>query len=182
MYMSPDETLPATDATLVPPSQGAESTLHDAVLLTLCYREIFEFPLTRQELHRYLILASADESALDRSLTELEGRHVTLMEDYVLPVGGESMLELREARRRASAHCWRWALRYARWLRWVPFVRMVGVTGSVAVHNAEDTADIDLFCVTAPQRIWSCPIRTSTSRTRSRSWSLSGARRSIAAS
>ncbi len=141
-------------AAIEPSSNGSESTLHDAVLLTLCYREIFEFPLTRQELHRYLILAAADESALHRSLTELEGRHVTLLDNYVLPPGGESMLELREARRHASAHCWRWALRYARWLRWVPFVRMVGVTGSVAVHNAEDTADIDLFCVTAPQRMW----------------------------
>lgn len=137
-----------------PPSDAAESTLRDAVLLTLCYREIFDFPLTRRELHRYLLLASADESALDRSLAELEGEHVTLLGDYVLPVGGEPMLELREARRRVSAHCWRWALRYARWLRWVPFVRMVGVTGSVAVHNADDTADIDLFCVTAPERMW----------------------------
>lgn len=129
-------------------------TLCDAVLLTLCYREVFAYPLKRFELQRYLLLTPADACSLDRALAQMNGSYITLQGDYVLPVGAESLVDIREARERASVHYWRWALRYARWLRWVPFVRMVAVTGSLAVNNADASADIDIFCVTVPGRMW----------------------------
>ena len=37
----------------------------------------------------------------------------------------------------------------------MPFIRMVALSGSLAHLNAEGSADLDLFVITAPRRVWS---------------------------
>jgi hypothetical protein len=44
--------------------------------------------------------------------------------------------------------------RIASWLRWVPFVRMIAVTGRLAMKNAESGSDLDLLIVLRSGRIW----------------------------
>ncbi len=134
--------------------EKVKQTLCDAILLTLCYREVFDYPMTRQELLRYLLFHPASLQELDQALAQMDRRQITLSGDYVLPIGNESLLAVRETRERAHAAYWHWALRYARWLRWVPFIRMVGITGSLAANNTDPAADIDLFCITSAGRMW----------------------------
>ena len=40
----------------------------------------------------------------------------------------------------------------------MPFVRMVALSGSLAHLNAEGSADLDLFVITAPRRVWSVTV------------------------
>ena len=40
----------------------------------------------------------------------------------------------------------------------MPFVRMVALSGSLAHLNAEGSADLDLFVITAPERVWSVTV------------------------
>ena len=42
----------------------------------------------------------------------------------------------------------------------MPFVRMVALSGSLAHLNAEGSADLDLFVITAPNRVWSVTVAT----------------------
>ena len=42
----------------------------------------------------------------------------------------------------------------------MPFVRMVALSGSLAHLNAEGSADLDLFVITAPHRVWSVTVAT----------------------
>jgi hypothetical protein len=46
------------------------------------------------------------------------------------------------------------AQRAARWLRFVPFVRMIAVTGTLAMKNCEKNSDIDFFVVLKKGRIF----------------------------
>ena len=39
-------------------------------------------------------------------------------------------------------------------LTWIPTICLIGISGSVAVSNAEDTDDIDLFIITKRNTIW----------------------------
>jgi hypothetical protein len=68
--------------------------------------------------------------------------------------GREALASLRETRRQSSERLWAAARRWSAVLGCLPFVRMVAVTGALAVDNAPPGDDIDFLIVTAPGRVW----------------------------
>lgn len=46
------------------------------------------------------------------------------------------------------------AIYVAKWLRWVPFVELVGLNGSMATNTATRASDIDFYIVTRPNRLY----------------------------
>ncbi len=133
-------------------------SLDAAILRTVLYADVFDFPLTVEELHFYLVFdrpTSAVEvrCALDTSpaLTAAlfyDGQYVMLAARAVLAAR-------RAQREQASQRLWPLAERYGRWLARLPFVRMVAVTGALAVRNAASPQDdLDYFLLTEPGRVW----------------------------
>lgn len=138
-----------------PPARRQPYTaLERAVLLTIVYADVFDYPLTRAEVHRRLIAHNADRAAVDSTLEALRGNELAIGDEFVTLAGREAICALRRRRRQAGAVLWPVARRYAGWLGSVPFVRMVAVSGSLAFDNATETGDIDVFCITAPHRLW----------------------------
>jgi hypothetical protein len=70
--------------------------------------------------------------------------------------GRESIADLRARRERVAQALWGKAHMWSRRVAQLPFVRMVALTGSLAVGNVEPGADIDYLIVTAPDRLWVC--------------------------
>jgi hypothetical protein len=123
-----------------------------AILNTVVYADIFDYPLTLPEIHRYLTGSSASLETVSglidsNSFLRKVGCY------YTLP-GRESIVEKRERRERVAARLWPEAIRYGRMIASLPFVRMVAVTGSLAMRNVEADADIDYLIVTSPGRLW----------------------------
>lgn len=137
-----------------PRTPFALSDLDQAVLLTVLYADLFDYPLTADDLYQRLIHVAADRSSFAQALAALTGPYLTATGDYFTWVGREHLVAVRQRRQRIARRLWVLARRYARWLARVPFVRMVAVSGSLAVYNAEEKSDIDLFCITAPNRLW----------------------------
>jgi hypothetical protein len=123
-----------------------------AILNTVVYGDIFDYPLTLTEIHRYLTWSSASLETVSglvasHALLRKVGRY------YTLP-GRESIAETRECRQQVAMRLWPEAIRYGRMIARLPFVRMVAVTGSLAMNNVEADADIDYLIVTTPGRLW----------------------------
>ncbi len=134
-----------------------DSTLVRAIVQTVAYADVFDYPLTGDEVHRYLIGHAASRGTVRGILSNgqlapallcRQGRYFTL-------AGREEAVETRRQRAAVSAELWRRAVRYGRALGNMPFVRMVAVTGALAMDNVAD-GDIDYLIVTEPGRLWLC--------------------------
>ena len=69
--------------------------------------------------------------------------------------GRRTLIQQRIAREKASQTLWPMALHYGTWLARLPFVRLVAVTGALAMHNASDEYDdLDYMLITAEGRVW----------------------------
>jgi hypothetical protein len=141
-------------------------TLEQAVLWTVAYADVFDYPLTRDEIHWYLWGMPAtcqDVEGVLRTgalcpahLSYVAGGADDVDDGYYTLPGHEGIAALRHRRERIAASLWRKAWTYARMIEQLPFVRMVALTGSLAVGNVEPESDIDYLIVTERGRLWLC--------------------------
>jgi hypothetical protein len=133
-------------------SSNKTVSIQDAVLQTLAYSDVFDYPLHLDELHRYLPVSI---SMVDLKLA-LESRDncIGSKSGYYFLAGREALVELRRQRNAASQRAFARATLYGRILGGLPFIRMVGLTGSLAVLNCDETADLDYMLVAAHGRVW----------------------------
>ncbi len=127
-----------------------------AILQTLAYADVFDYPLTQAEIGRFLI--SKRKISQERVLKEVavmkrEKQIVTSRGLFCLP-GREKIVALRKKRGEWSQKKLRLARQAVKWLRLIPFIRMVAVTGNLAMLNSDENDDIDLLIVTAKNRLW----------------------------
>jgi hypothetical protein len=126
--------------------------LSEAVLQTLVYSDVFDFPLSSHEVHRYLTERIASHEEVVQALT-MDSRFVKTGEYFTL-VGRENIVNIRKQREIMSHNLMPYALSYGRILGSLPFARMVALTGSLAVMNISKNADFDYLLVTVPGRVW----------------------------
>jgi hypothetical protein len=127
-------------------------TLKQAILEALAYSDIFEYPLQLKELHRYLPV-QAEVEQLSVAFESMNGE-VEEKDGYYFLTGREEIVEIR---RQCEAHSKKLlpiALKFGRIIGSLPFVRMVALTGSLAVLNISKNVDFDYLIVTVPARVW----------------------------
>lgn len=130
-------------------------TLDEAVFATVAYSDIFDMPLERRQLQRFLIGARADEDDIDASLRRLvtAGR-LAMTSDLAYLHGRNQVLTTYADRVPRAKEMWKEAGRWGRRLGRLPFVRGVAVTGGLACDSVADHDDIDYLIITEPGRLW----------------------------
>jgi hypothetical protein len=128
------------------------SVLDRAVVESVAYSDVFDYPVTLEEIRRSLPIIATDAD-VEASLQAVR-HYVSSGSPYYVLAGREALAETRARRAEASRRLLRRAGFYGRLIARLPFVRMVAVTGSLAVDNAEEDHDIDYMIVTAPGRVW----------------------------
>ncbi len=129
-----------------------------AIMRAILYADIFDFPLTSTEIHHYLIHhepVSLEQVEISLKTSSYLQDRLINDRDYIFCVGRTGLVENRQAHEQASQHLWPLAVRYGIWLARVPFVRMVAVTGALAVRNAASADDdLDYMLITSASRVW----------------------------
>jgi hypothetical protein len=130
-----------------------------AILKTLAYADIFDYPLTLREVHKFLIFNRLSEfkfvqatlfrmsAAKKRIRTDRTGRFYFLS-------GRKALIDLRNKRERFSQKKLRIARRTASLLKFIPTIKLVGVTGRLAMKNSDDDDDIDLLIISSKGNLW----------------------------
>jgi len=127
--------------------------LQRAILRTLAYADIFDYPLTLEEIHRFLIGQEVTKSKLKTILNSQFSIPNSQSGFYFLR-GREKILATRKKREKWSQKKMKIARKVARWLRLIPTIKMVAVTGALAMENSDKEDDVDLLIVTAKNRLW----------------------------
>ena len=128
-----------------------------ALLRSVTYASLFDYPLTLAQLHASLVEVRADASAVAswwRDSAFLQAT-VEYRDGHYFSAGRADLLDTRTRREALSRDLLEREHRVLSLVARMPFVRMVALSGSLAHLNAERSADLDLFVITAPGHVWS---------------------------
>jgi len=131
-----------------------------SILPTLAYFDMFDYPLTEQELERFLYTDytdfKIDYTDFVRALDEngsLRGVAERSRGFYFLP-GREEIIERRKQGRRLFEEKIKIAQKAMRKILWVPFVRAVFVCNTSTGVGIKEGSDIDVFVIVRQGRLW----------------------------
>ncbi len=137
-------------------------SLSKNLLATVAYYDALDYPLTAFEAWAHLVrMDEQDERSairLGEVVSALSGNDlpgaVVFQDGFITLSGRESLIRSRIRLEKVSSAKLKRIRRLARLLSFVPFVRMIGVTGSLAMKKGGRESDWDLFVVLRSGRIW----------------------------
>ena len=127
------------------------SPLERAILETLAYSDVFDYPLTLDELHRFLTIHS---TVAEIQECMIGMKNITFANGYYFLAGRSEIVDIRKQREENSHKAYRRAISYGRILGRLPFIRMVALTGSLVMLNLSKNRDMDYMLVAKPGRVW----------------------------
>lgn len=134
------------------------NTLKENILKTAAYFDLFDYPLTAEQLFQFLpqnsvtvtdVQFAADALTAQKRLGK-NGRY------YFLPARDKKIIDQRIDNERRAASKLIFAKIVSGFIKQFPFTRAVFITGSLSKNVAPPSSDIDFMIVTAPDRLWIC--------------------------
>ena len=126
-----------------------------SILRTLLYFDLFSYPLTANELVQFADRDDLTSDTVQSALSWLVGEGIVL--EYEGYFSLSEAQDRAERRRKGNAKAERilpLAKRIARFIGAFPFVRGVGLSGSLSKGYMDEETDIDFFIITKPGRLW----------------------------
>lgn len=132
-----------------------KKSLAAAIKKTLVYSDLFDYPLTAEEVHCSLIEHAATQFEVRHELEALCAAGTLAKRElyYCLP-GREHCVQLRQRRRENSAKILQSYRGILRLIKNFPFIRTVALSGTLAFQNAKGDDDLDLFLIVEQGRLW----------------------------
>ncbi|HSX18902.1 MAG TPA: hypothetical protein VLE91_02075 [Candidatus Saccharimonadales bacterium] len=129
--------------------------ISQAILSTLAYHDIFDYPLRAEEIHTYLIGKKSDIKSILSSLIilELSGRILKQGSLYALK-GRKKLFTIRTQRQKYSKSKLNRAYFYATLLTLIPTIKTIAVSGALAMQNSHKSDDIDFLIITSKNTLW----------------------------
>jgi len=132
--------------------------LQKALLITFYYHDIFNYPLKESEILKFLIQLS--QSKTDRSLVEkalkqlISKKKINYKNPYYFLSKKEKTVNLRKNREKHSRKKSQIAKITVKILSFVPWIKMIAITGALAMKNSDKDDDIDFLIITTENRLW----------------------------
>lgn len=114
--------------------------------ISILYHDVFNYPLTFAELIKWKVGKNI--------LNIKEEVNVTTKKGYYYIEGREGLIYKRLLRKRISVKKMQIAQKSSSLLKFVPSIKMIAVTGSLAMENCSEDSDIDLLIITKKNSLW----------------------------
>jgi predicted nucleotidyltransferase len=121
--------------------------LGEKEILSLIYHDIFDYPLTPLELIKW----TAGESFKLKNIKDVK---IGTQNGFLFINGKEGATLKRIMRKRISERKIAQARKAAKILSILPTIRMIGISGSLAMNNASEESDIDFLIITKKDTLW----------------------------
>lgn len=147
--------------TILPPGQKPDcliSALEIAIIQAVSYADVFDYPLTIDEIHRFTSNVKADPNEIRSLITNSSAimQFIEKHDEFYSLRGRGLTVEIRHRRGKNASRLWPRAIQYGNMIARLPYVRMVAVTGALSVDNVDPHDDIDYLIVTQTGRLWLC--------------------------
>lgn len=124
---------------------------NSSILKTLVYSDIFDFPLTKEEIWKFLIGKKIDKKTFEK---ELEATPLGCNSKFYFLSQREEIVEKRNKKKEISQEKIKIAKKIIEKLSFVPTVLLIGISGGLALENSKEKDDIDLFVITRLNTLW----------------------------
>lgn len=129
--------------------------MEKAIFKTLSYYDIFNFPLKAWEVHKWLIGRSASLKQVEKALKKLnQESRIKSQGDYFFLFGRKNLVKERKIKEGISGKHSQTAKNISWLFKIIPWIKLVGVSGSLSMMGSGKRDDIDLFIITSKKRIW----------------------------
>lgn len=137
------------------------NNLSKHILATIAYYDVMDYPMTSFEVWKYLTIISGEGEksySLHDVIHELESEKLMR---FIKEENGFYMLKDRIAladqriyRNKISEKKFKRLLGMVSFLRFLPYIKMIGVTGRMAMKNAQEKSDLDLLIIFKQGKMW----------------------------
>jgi hypothetical protein len=128
--------------------------LENSILKVLAYFDLFNYPISGEEVFFFLD-TPVDKDALSATMEHLLEEHRIFRHGGFFSLQDDPGLVVRRLKGNDHAQTLlSIAAKNSRFLFQFPFVRGIGISGSLSKNYADENADIDYFIITGPNRLW----------------------------
>ncbi len=126
----------------------------EAILKTLLYADIFNFPLEKKEVWKFLISKDKlDEKKLFESISQKD-KFIEFKNGFYFIKGRKELVYLRKKRQKISGEKLRIAKKIIKKISYFPTVKFIGISGALSMQNSDEEDDIDLFVISEKNFVW----------------------------
>ena len=131
-----------------------QSTISKSILQTLIYSDIFDYPLSGDELWKFLISKKIDKESFEGLLKNNLSEKVNFRNNLYCLSGRERIIKTRIARKKESQKKVVVAKKIIKQLSFLPTIQFIGISGALSLENSERDDDIDLFVIVSKSSLW----------------------------
>lgn len=131
-------------------NETSESFLTNGEKFSVIYHSLFDYPLSFSDMIRWRASEGVGNRDIDNLIASKNG--------YFYLDGKDHLIYKRVLRHRISVQKIKIAKNAAGILSYIPGVKMIAVTGSLAMDNSDDGGDIDIMVITKKNTLWTTRI------------------------
>jgi hypothetical protein len=138
----------------IPVSDVALRNMQNSIIRVLAYFDMFAYPVSVEEIEFFLDRSPDHEGLLDAIQGLVKDRHIFLHDRFYSLRDDGSLAGRRIKENQRAAMLMITARKVAAFLYKFPYVRGIGISGSLSKNVAGENADIDFFIITKSNRLW----------------------------